>query len=219
MNTLLDLLANLAYILTLCAFVTRDMLILRGLFIAAQSLVIFYTFQRGVYLITRWNVVFLLINVFMAIQILRERRAIVLPADLKALYEHHFSALTPAEFLRWWRQGHRERIEGQSLARVGERPAWLYFLLSGSVRVSRNRSPVFELPAGYFVAEMSLLTGEPANADVHAIGEVEVVRWATDDLRELRQKNPTLWTKIQSVIGHDLVEKIRLGEIRAGHAG
>jgi CRP-like cAMP-binding protein len=75
--------------------------------------------------------------------------------------------------------------------------------------VSRNAANVFDLPAGHFVAEMSLLTGDAANADVDAVEGVEVVRWATADLRELRQRNPSLWTKIQSVIGHDLVEKIQ----------
>ena len=82
------------------------------------------------------------------------------------------------------------------------------------MRVSRGHADVAELPAGYFVAEMSLLTGEPANADVTAVGPVDVVRWSTSELRELRQRNPALWTKIQSVIGHDLVEKIRRGEGR-----
>jgi CRP-like cAMP-binding protein len=59
---------------------------------------------------------------------------------------------------------------------------------------------------------MSLLTGEMANADVDAMGDVEVIRWPTKDLRDVRQRNPSLWTKIQSVIGHDLVEKIQRGE-------
>jgi hypothetical protein len=56
---------------------------------------------------------------------------------------------------------------------------------------------------------MSLLTGEPANADVDAVGVVEVMQWPTDQLHALRHRNPSFWSKIQSVIGHDLVEKIR----------
>ena len=151
----------------------------------------------------------------MAVQIVRERRSVVLPAALQSLYEKHFSALTPPEFLRWWRQGQRETLENQPLARAGQQPDWLYFLLDGTVRVSRDGQRVVDLPSGYFVAEMSLLTGKPANADADAVGLVEVVRWPRRDLQELRLRNPTLWTKVQSVIGHDLVEKIRLGETRA----
>jgi CRP-like cAMP-binding protein len=211
---MLILLANFAYLLTLCAFVARDILHLRSLLVVAQAIVIFYSWHNGVPLIASWNAVFLLINGFMVVQILRERRAVVLPDDLKPLYERHFSALSPPEFLRWWRQGERQTLSNLQLARTGERPEWLYFLLSGTVRVSRHHSPVLELPAGYFIAEMSLITGEPANADVVATDPIEVVRWTRDELHDLRLKKPALWTKIQSVIGHDLVEKIRLGEAR-----
>jgi CRP-like cAMP-binding protein len=155
------------------------------------------------------------INAYMVVQILRARRAVMLPDDLQSLHARHFAALSPQEFLRLWKQGRRETLRaGDRLARAGQWPDSLYFILDGQVRVSRNHANVFELPAGYFVAEMSLLTGETANADVEAIGDVEVVRWPTTDLREVRQRNPSLWTKIQSVIGHDLVEKIQRSERR-----
>jgi len=208
-------LANVAYVLMLIAFITRDILNLRGLLVIAQSVVVVYTWYNGVHIIAAWNLLFACINAYMVVQILRERRAVTLPEDLRALYARHFSALSPPEFLRWWRQGRKETLaSGVRLARAGERPDWLYFILGGNVRVSRNHANVFELPAGYFVAEMSLLTGEAANADVDALDAVEVMRWPTQELRELRQRNPSLWTKIQSVIGRDLVEKIQRGENR-----
>lgn len=208
-------LANVAYVLMLIAFITRDILHLRSLLVVAQAVVVVYTWSNGVHIISAWNGLFAVINAYMVVQILRERRAVTLPADLQPLYARHFSALSPPEFLRWWRQGRRESLPGgERLARAGEHPDWLYFLLGGHVRVSRNSANIFELPAGYFVAEMSLLTGEPANADVDAIDSVDVMRWQTQDLRDLRQRNPSLWAKIQSVIGHDLVEKIQRGEKR-----
>lgn len=216
---MLTLLANLAYVLMLLAFLTRDVLYLRGLLVAAQALVVFYTWRAGVPVIAAWNVLFVAINAYMAVQVLRERRAVVLPLDLRPLHARHFSALSPQEFLAWWRQGHRERMAPHRLTVAGQRPDWLYFLLEGSVRVRRGDTTLVDLPAGYFVAEMSLLTGHPANADVEALGPIEVVRWATADLLELRTRKPALWTKIQSVIGLDLVEKIHLQERRAGSEG
>ena len=211
---MLTYLANVAYVLMLVAFITRDVLYLRGLLVIAQSVVVVYTWHNGVHMISAWNALFATINAFMVVQILRERRAVVLPADLQSLYDRHFSALSPPEFLRLWNQGTRERVENQPLARAGQDPDWLYFLLGGTVRVSRGGGSDIDLPAGFFVAEMSLLTGAPANADVQAVGEVDVIRWSTRDLRALRQRNPGLWTKIQSVIGRDIVEKIHRGEQR-----
>lgn len=209
---MLTVFANVAYSLMLVAFVTRDILYLRSLLVVAQTIVVVYTWRAGVPVISGWNTLYVGINAFMVVQILRERRAVVLPPDLRPLYERHFSALSPPEFLRWWGQGRREVIENTDLAREGERPAFLYFVLDGSVRVSRNAHTIRELSSGYFVGEMSLITGREANADVRAIAPVEVVRWSTADLAVIRERNPALWTKIQSAIGLDLVEKIRHGE-------
>ena len=204
--------ANVAYLLMLLAFVTRDVLRLRSMLVVAQAVVIFYTYHNGVYLTAAWNAVYVCINAAMVVQIVRERRAVTVPADLRPLYDRHFSALSPQEFLRWWGEGERVTLANQPLTRAGERPDWLYFLLKGGVRVSRGADPVVDLPAGHFVAEMSVLTGAPASADVDADGAVEVVRWPRTALEDLQSSRPAFWIRIQSVIGLDLVQKIRLWE-------
>lgn len=212
---LLPLLGNLAYGLMALAFITRDVLRLRTLLVVAQLLVIAYTLLAGVPVISAWNVLYVSVNAYMAVQLLHERRAITVPPDLRALHERHFSALSPGEFLRWWALGERTALENAVLVRDGSRPDWLYFLLDGRVRVSRDGEAVTELPPGYFVGEMSLLTDDPANADVHAAGAVVVQRWPRTALADIRERDPKLWTRIQSVLGHDLVEKIHL----AGRSG
>ena len=199
------------YALMLLALVARDVLWLRALLIGAQALIATYAWLAGVPAISAWNVLFVVLNTAWVVRIVRERRAVSLPAGLRALHERHFAALTQPEFLRWWKQGRREAFENVRLAREGDAPDSLYFLLSGVVRISRHGVRVVDLTAGHFVAEMSLLTGETANADADALGVVEVIRWQIDDLKVIRDRDPRYWTKIQSVIGHDLVEKIRRG--------
>jgi CRP-like cAMP-binding protein len=206
--------AHAAYALMVIAFLARDVLHLRTLLVAAQGGIVIYAWFNGVLLVSGWNMILAVVNAAMVVRILHDRRAVELPAELKPLYERHFSALTPPEFLGWWRRGRRETVYATRLAHAGQHPEALYFLLAGKVRVSRNDVTITELPHGYFVAEMSLLTGDHANADVDAEGAVELISWRIDALHELRLRNPSLWTKIQSVIGHDLVEKIRLGESR-----
>ena len=216
---MLPLLANLAYILMLLAFVTADMLRLRLLLVCAQVALMIYGLGTGLLLMPAWNLVFLGINAYMVVRILRERRELELPPDLRAIHARHFAALTPREFMRFWNQGTRQTLTDRDLAHAGEHPKWLYFLLSGTVEVRRDGTLVRELPPGYFVAEMSLLTGLPANADVRTMGTVEVIQWDRAELRDLQQRNAPFWTKIQSVIGRDLVEKIHLGELyRTGTA-
>jgi CRP-like cAMP-binding protein len=136
---------------------------------------------------------------------------VMLPEDLREVYAHHFSALSPQSFLKFWGQGTRETVRDKALAREGHVPDSLFFVLRGTVRISRGDRPVTDLAAGYFVAEMSLLTNRAATADAVAIDEVEVMRWPTAQVRLLQTRNPALWSGVQSVLGYDLVEKIKRG--------
>lgn len=208
-------LANFAYVLMLCAFVTRDVLYLRILLVIAQSVVVLYTWSNGVRLVSGWNLLFAAINTYMAVQILKARRAVTLPDDLRELHAVHFAALSPAEFLRFWQMGERVTLDRERMAREGTTPDWLYFLLDGRAAVTRHGQSLLELSSGCFVCEMSLLTGEAANADVDVTGVAHVMRWPTASLQTLRLRDAPFWTKIQSAIGHDLVEKIRRTETPA----
>ena len=112
-------LVDVAYILQLCGFITRDVLYLRSFLVLAQTTISFYAWHNGVPAIAGWNVVLACVNGYMLSRIILERRAVALPEDLKDLYHRHFSALTPAEFVRWWDQGQRDVVEGGRLARSG----------------------------------------------------------------------------------------------------
>ena len=74
-----------------------------------------------------------------------------------------------------------------------------------SVRVST-------LEPGQFAAEMSLITGAPANADVTIVGDAELRVWPVTGVRAIRDGQPALWSRLQSVLGLDLVEKIKKGD-------
>lgn len=204
-------LVHFGYLLQLFALLARDVLWLRGILVAAQSVLAFYAWLRGPEFLPYvfWNALFVGINLFWVARLLRERAAVKLPEDLVALHEKHFAALAPPEFLRLWREGERRTATDAQLIREGTRPDALYFLLAGTVSVRREGRQFAQLTAGNFVAEMSLLTGEKTSADVVALGPIEYIAWPADKLARLRQRNPVLWSKVQSVLGHDLVEKIR----------
>ena len=206
-------LVHVGYALMLSALLARDILWLRAILVCAQSVLAIYGWRMGVAGIAGWNALFVAINIVWVIRILHERRSVALTGALRALHESRFAAMTPAEFLRWWRQGTRETVRDSNLTREHQFPAHLYFLMRGTVRVSRDGEPVTTLPAGFFVAEMSLLTGRPATADVVAAGEVDLVRWSVAELHAMRDASPQLWVKVQSVLGRDLVEKMARGTV------
>lgn len=213
---LVDVLVHAGYALMLVALLARDMLWLRLLLVGAQGLLAIYAFTHGVPEIGAWNAGFVVINAIWVVRILRERRAVRLPDDLRRLHECHFAALTAPEFLRLWQSGRHKVVEDAPLTRAGERPASLYFVLDGQVAVRRDGDETVRLGRGCFVGEMSLLIDAAATADAVALGRVEVRAWPVARLLVVRTRNPALWARIQSVLGCDLVAKIQRAQRASG---
>ncbi len=206
---LTDSLVHVGYVLMLGALLARDMLWLRVLLVGAQSLLAIYAYTHDVLAIAGWNLAFVVINAVWVVTILRERRAVRLPAELVDLHRQQFAALSPPEFLRLWESGEDRRFDASALVRTGERPQALYFVLKGEVAVRQAGRERARLGRGHFVGEMSLLTGSDATADVIALGAVETRAWSSERLLQLSRRNPALWTRIQSVLGRDIVDKIQ----------
>ena len=202
-------LVHVGYVLMLFALIARDILWLRAILVLAQANLCLYAVSQALAGMALWNGLFVVINVVWVLRILHERRAVELPSELRDLHRRHFNALSAAEFLRVWNWGENLRLRDVALIRQDERPDFLYFLLAGEAAVVQGGREVARLKAGHFAAEMSLITGAPASADVVASGEVSLRRWRVERLQALRAGNAMLWSKIQSVLGYDLVEKIK----------
>lgn len=202
-------LVHVGYAVQLCALLARDVLWLRAMLVVAQSVLAYYAWTRGLLPYVFWNLLFVSINLWWVARLLRERAAVTLPDDVRELHQRHFAALTPAEFLRLWREGARGSMTDARLVREGQRPELLYFILAGEVDVVRGGRQVARLGPGNFVAEMSMLTGEATSADAVARGSVDYIAWPAAKLERLQQDNPALWSRLQSVLGHDLVEKLK----------
>lgn len=205
-------LVHVGYLLMLCAFVARDVLWLRATLIVAQLVLATYAWTIGVWPIVAWNALFVAINAVWVVRIARERRAVVLPGGLDRLHRRHFAAMTAGEFLRFWEQGLSMQVTGTRLTAQGAYPASLFFLVSGRAVVTRNGAHVTDLGPGQFAGEMSLITGAPANADVDVAGDADLHAWPIAVVRAVRDWQPALWSRLQAVLGTDLVEKIRRGD-------
>jgi hypothetical protein len=212
---MLPYLVHFGYTLMLCGFVARDILVLRGLLAGAQVVLAIYALSIAVPAISAWNAVLAAINTAWAIVILHERRQVQVPLDLQDIHRTQFAAMTAGEFLRWWRLGRTASLRDGALTRDGAQPAALFFILAGVVRVTRRGTLIAELSPGFFVAEMSVITGRPANADVDAVGKVRLQQWTRMNLADLRTRDLAMWNKVQSVLGADLVRKIERGDVRA----
>lgn len=111
--------------------------------------------------------------------------------DVESLVENgHFQVFGPRE----------------ALVTFGESGDSMFLILEGSVEVIGKASDgtkvaLATLEAGDTFGEMSLVTGEPRNATVRAIGDVMVLEVAKAHLSPLMAKRPELAERIGSILG------------------
>ena len=72
-----------------------------------------------------------------------------------------------------------------------------------------NKKNIAILKRGDFIAEISLLTQEPASADVYLDKNTKLIMWNQDQIRHFQSSNPTFWTKLHNVLTKDLIEKVK----------
>ena len=154
-----------------------------------------------------WNGLFLLINAIMIGRILWERRPIAISPELADIYEATFRSMTPRDFLAFWEMGIPCRVEDEQLVEQGRMPDGLQLVLEGVAEVHREGKHVANIERGTFVAEMSFLTGKPANANVCAKGPVTFVSWNRRKLAMLSAVHPTVYLELQKALGRDLSRK------------
>ncbi|GAB4335450.1 MAG: hypothetical protein Kow0037_15310 [Calditrichia bacterium] len=209
MNLPSQLFVHIGYALMLLALAVRDFFWLRAIFICAQISLIIYGLEVGSRPVVMWNSLFLAVNSFQLWKLFLQRRPIQLPDEMADLYESVFHNMSRREFLYFWNMGHRANAYNRTLIRQGQKQNQLLLLLKGQVRVEKNGKTIARLGRGSFVAEMSFLTGEPASADVRVDEKIEYMAWQQEKLRHLNQLNPSLYIKLQNILGKDLADKIK----------
>ena len=202
-------LLNAAYLCMLIALAVRNILFLRIILITAQGLFIGYSLVTANYTVLIWNSLFSVINLSHVIVLQRRRRPVQIPAELQDIYKEVFHDMSKREFLYFWQIGKETIHEEAVIVEEGRPQEEVMLILSGSARVMKNSKEIAELHRGSFVAEMSLLTGEPASADVVCQTPVTTITWSQKNLRSLKKLNFELWTKIQHVLSKDLVGKVK----------
>lgn len=128
--------------------------------------------------------------------------------------------------------GHLDENERQALAaaarrtpfgraevitRQGAKANWLYVLTKGEVEV-RIASPdgdrrVAVLKAPSFFGEMALMTGQPREATVVALNEVECLRVDKGDFQGILQRRPAIAERISEILAG---RRIELDAVRTG---
>jgi len=205
---------HLAYLITFVALAIRDVLFLRIVLSFANVLQVVYQYGfNDSPDIAVWNALFLIINIIQVVKLMKERAPVKIPDDIEDIYRTKFSDMTHREFLYFWSLGKQRDVEDCSIIKEGEYQKNLFLILSGNASVSRDERVIATLHRPEFVGEISFITREPASANVDADGRMYYIEWNQDELRRMKVKNSTFWTKLNQCLGEDLAKKIKHNSI------
>ena len=208
----MTILINGAYVLFLFSYLVRDILKLRLLSLVAGFLLIaFFLLQKDVSLAAvSWNVLFSIINIAQIYRLILERRPVRLRDEEHELHQLAFRSLTPRDFKRLCEvSSFEDASASERLVEPGKALERLMVILRGEVVVKTNDGRTRNLRDGQFVGEMSYLTGKPPTAEVIAARPTRYASIPTGSLKKLLEQSSDLRAAVQSILGMDLVHKLR----------
>lgn len=200
---------HLGYLFTFLALSVKDMLRLRIILAIAQILSGLYQAQVGRYDVVLWNGIFTIVNVYHIIRIINERKIVLIPDEIKDIYEKIFSDFTSKEFMNFWSLGNYNNSSNSLIIKEGEKQNNLLLILNGEVTVKRGETILNKLGRGKFIAEMSLITNEPATADIYSNENIKYISWNQNELKHFQVSNKNLWIKLHNILSKDIIEKIK----------
>ena len=204
-----DAIQHLGYIFTFLALSIKDVLWLRMVLALAQLILGSYQFMAMRYDIVFWNSIFTFVNIIQIMRIVNDRKPVKIPNEIKDLYKKIFKTFTTKEFIYFWNLGEILNDGDICIIKDGERQENLFLLLEGKAKVRRNDKDITTLNRGDFIAEISLLTQEPASADVYLGKNTKLIIWKQDQIRHFKNSNPVFWTKLNTVLTKDLIKKVK----------
>ncbi|MGC2302239.1 cyclic nucleotide-binding domain-containing protein [Candidatus Binatus sp.] len=116
---------------------------------------------------------------------------------------------------------------GEMLVRIGEPGESMFIVRSGRAEVLGQTADgqvrhLAEIGAGVITGEMALMTGEPRNASVRAITDLEVIEMDREGFTRLFKEHPDAAASIGDIIAarnRDRLEKLSSGDAMDGKGG
>ena len=204
-----NIIQHLGYIFTFSALSIKDVLWLRVILATAQIILGVYQFIVQRYDVVIWNTIFTIVNMYHIVRIINERKPVEIPDAIKDIYEKIFFNLTTKEFMDYWNLGECCTGNNSNIINEGEKQDSLFLILTGEATVKQKSKEVASLGRGDFIAEISLLTKQPAMADVFLDEKVEYIKWNQDKIRYFQTSNIGFWSKLHHVLSRDLIKKIK----------
>jgi hypothetical protein len=203
---------HLASILTMAAYLLKDILWLRLLTILSCFAGIAFNYfvpATPLWSVIYWNMLFAAINIVQIAIIIRERTGIHFTEEEKELHDTLFKNFAPFEFMKLMRIAQwLEAKQGEVLAVEKETLKAVMLIYNGMVGVETNGQEVARLKDGNFIGEVSFITGGAATATVRALQPTRYIAWSKDAISQLLNRNPSMRFAMQAMLSTDLSKKL-----------
>jgi hypothetical protein len=203
---------HLASILTMAAYLLKDILWLRLLTILSCFAGIAFNYfvpATPLWTIIYWNVLFAIINVVQIGIIIKQRSGVHFTEEEKELHDTLFKNFAPFEFMKLMRVGKwLEAKQGEILATETKPIDSIMLIYNGLVGVESKGKEVAKLKDGNFIGEVSFITGGAATATVRALMPTRYVAWPKEAISRLLNRNPSMRFAMQAMLSTDLSKKL-----------
>jgi hypothetical protein len=207
-----ELFGHAASILTVAAYLFRDILWLRVLAVLSCFAGIafhYYVPPTPMWSVIWWNVVFVGINAVQIAIIIKQRSGIHFTEEEKELHETLFKHFAPFEFMKLMRIGKWLQAKQGEILAVEQKPLDNVMLIyNGRVGVETKGIQVAQLKDGNFIGEVSFISGGAATATVRALEPTRYLAWPKKDIAALLDRNPSMRFGMQAMLSTDLSKKL-----------
>ena len=207
-----QLAGHLASVLTMVAYLLKDILWLRFLTVLscfAGIVFVYFVPATPLWTVIYWNVLFAIINIVQIAIIIKERSGVHFTEEEKELHETLFKNFAPFEFMKLMRVGQwREAKPGDVLA-IEQQPLDAVMLIyNGTAGVEKDGKEVAKLRDGNFIGEVSFITEGVATATVRALMPTRYITWPKTAIKSLLNRNPSMRFAMQAMLSTDLSKKL-----------
>lgn len=212
-----DLIGTMSYAIIAVSYLMTNIFWLRVAAIIGMFIEIAYFRMSGGDLKVGigWDLIFVGINLYQLISLIRERARLRLPEKDAVFLRAAFKGLNDSQIAKLLRASDwKDAPPGEKLTRQDAAVDALYFLCSGRASVVVNESFVTYLEKGSFVGEMAYLTGNLATATVVLDEPSRLLVLSKSLVAKITGTDDQISGIIHQLLGRDLAMKMRNSNIR-----
>lgn len=206
-----DYLIHIANVILLAAFVVRDILLLRILFVTGSffALGFYFLLSPPLWSAIGWTAVYVVIHAFWIWRILLERRPVVLNPDEQRLHDLVFGTLDPRKFLTLVSLGEwRDGKPGDYIFRHGDPVSEVAMHISGAVSMRLGGTELAVLRPGQMIGTAAVIISDTAPCDAVITEPCRYIALSQPIVQELLAKDPKLRDQFRVIVNKDLSAKI-----------